>query len=602
MELVYLWIKEYKNIVNQDFNFTQKFKCSYKSNRKELNIEKQEFMNIYPQNVNFSAIVGKNGVGKSNLVRFFSEIQNYTHFSKNDKSEVEDQFKDLDYVIVFLMHGKLWIFHPYLKKINCNELVIYDPSICFHTEFNFAFYNTSAFEEYTYKKDLTPLYETIKAHTNYDYLVQTIMESSQNDTLKNIYNAETVRFELFSIRYSFEIVYFNHFFNYLLGYTETLNDEVYDIHREKEYNKPELINYFSNNINFPLNYEELAPNQIMLIIKIMLNGGVERLQKYIHSDEDYFDILAIIFGNENNYPDNDKLSKFFLENLYFQNSDSYMDEKVILNVDIRDLEIWNLYSEGIERLISQDIVEDKLIISINNTKINISHLSSGEKSNLLLKLVINKLIKGYESIKNNKSLIILLDEPETYLHPNMQKNLISDLSKVFEKIDFDIHFIITTHSPFILSDLDKGNIVFLDKVDDDIEKRYDDFKKGSLENGYCVNVSEFVDIKKTFGANIHSLLFNGFFMNDGVMGKFSKSILNNILMYLTKRVKNINLSQNEIKIVINSVGEELLRSKLESLYAEFYDIETKEEKYLSEIYQLKSLLEKAQIPYDKNTN
>ena len=29
MELVYLWVEEYKNIIGQGFNFSPRFECSY---------------------------------------------------------------------------------------------------------------------------------------------------------------------------------------------------------------------------------------------------------------------------------------------------------------------------------------------------------------------------------------------------------------------------------------------------------------------------------------------------------------------------------------------------------------------------------------------
>src|SRR5690606_21819261 len=36
------------------------------------------------------------------------------------------------------------------------------------------------------------------------------------------------------------------------------------------------------------------------------------------------------------------------------------------------------------------------------------------------------------------------------------------------------------------------------------------------------------DITQTFGANIHTLLSNGFFMSDGLMGEFAKGKINEI--------------------------------------------------------------------------
>ena len=68
MELVYLWVEEYKNIRNQGFNFSPRFECIFDENTKELTItENQNYVSIFPENINVTAIVGENGTGKSSI-------------------------------------------------------------------------------------------------------------------------------------------------------------------------------------------------------------------------------------------------------------------------------------------------------------------------------------------------------------------------------------------------------------------------------------------------------------------------------------------------------------------------------------------------------
>ncbi len=52
MELVYLWVEEYKNIHNQGFNFSPKFNCNYDPNERlkrlnEIAIEQLELLLKY---------------------------------------------------------------------------------------------------------------------------------------------------------------------------------------------------------------------------------------------------------------------------------------------------------------------------------------------------------------------------------------------------------------------------------------------------------------------------------------------------------------------------------------------------------------------------
>ena len=74
---------------------------------------------------------------------------------------------------------------------------------------------------------------------------------------------------------------------------------------------------------------------------------------------------------------------------------------------------------------------------------------------ILIKL--SELIK----IKNRNEVdmcnfIVMIEEPETHLHPHMQRNFIKSLKKcreLFEKRNIFIQFFISTHSPYIVSNL-----------------------------------------------------------------------------------------------------------------------------------------------------
>ena len=142
----------------------------------------------------------------------------------------------------------------------------------------------------------------------------------------------------------------------------------------------------------------------------------------------------------------------------------------------------------------------------------------------------------------------MLDEPELSLHPEWQRNYIKEFIKTFSKSDNNIHLIITSHSPFLLSDIPKQNIIFLDKD----------------EKGNCKVVDGLKEKKQTFGANIHTLLSDGFFMDDGLMGEFAKSKIEEVIDYLNDKESKIK-DNDEVQKLIDIIGEPIIRNQLQKM-------------------------------------
>ena len=57
----------------------------------------------------------------------------------------------------------------------------------------------------------------------------------------------------------------------------------------------------------------------------------------------------------------------------------------------------------------------------------------------------------------DESFVVCIDEPENHLHPQMQKDLLPNFIKAFPKIQF----IVSTHSPFIISSVKDSNVYVL---------------------------------------------------------------------------------------------------------------------------------------------
>jgi len=212
--------------------------------------------------------------------------------------------------------------------------------------------------------------------------------------------------------------------------------------------------------------------------------------------------------------------------------------------------------------------------------VRFSQLSSGEKQKIYS---INSIIYHIQEIdrkKKHKHINLILDEIELYFHPELQRTYISDIIRAIKKIGTEnilgINITFITHSPFILSDIPESKILFLDKESNDI-----DAKTVPKEN----NV-------KTFGANIHTLLSDNFFMKNGLMGEFAKNKIQEIMDFLNnkKKIEEISTKEKHIKQVIKSIGEPFLKDKLLRMYDEKYP-KTDEEKIIeleAEIQRIKN--------------
>jgi ABC-type multidrug transport system ATPase subunit len=207
--------------------------------------------------------------------------------------------------------------------------------------------------------------------------------------------------------------------------------------------------------------------------------------------------------------------------------------------------------------------------------------SYGEKN--VVSLIYSLMYYTHFFSTSDNTINIFLDEIETGLNPKWQRELINILIPFFSKLNISINVVISSHSPFILSDLPKDNIIFLEKEE---------------ETGNCKNSTK--DIKMNpFGSNIHTLLSHGFFMTDGLMGKFAKNKINDVIKYLKQNEKSIVQDNKEAKSVIDIIGEPILKNTLQTMYdAKVYKDESKLDKLKRQLEELQNEIDK--IESDSN--
>jgi len=73
---------------------------------------------------------------------------------------------------------------------------------------------------------------------------------------------------------------------------------------------------------------------------------------------------------------------------------------------------------------------------------------------------------------------VLIDELDLHLHPSWQKQAVHNLKRTFPQIQF----ITTTHSPFVIQELEEGELIKLDSEEETIGQYVDQSLEDIAEN------------------------------------------------------------------------------------------------------------------------
>lgn len=196
---------------------------------------------------------------------------------------------------------------------------------------------------------------------------------------------------------------------------------------------------------------------------------------------------------------------------------------------------------------------------LHSAPINIMELSSGEQQ--LIQTLSSHIyhIRNLESIiKSNKNqspnnvrpeyrnINLVFDEMEICFHPEYQRQFVNHLTTTIKNMGLNkecsFNIFLITHSPFILSDIPKSNVLFM-QTDEDKE-----------------------NIKKipthTFAQNIGDMMYSSFFM-EKTIGEFAEEKLKELIKF--KQGKNPSMLQSEADAILKSIGDPVIRSLIEEV-------------------------------------
>jgi hypothetical protein len=358
------------------------------------------------------------------------------------------------------------------------------------------------------------------------------------------------------------------------------------------FNKVYNVLYDSNNYYLEEGEEKKIPH-----FEVLMNYVLCKVKKISEIYKEYKDIPPFK-GNE--------ISIIFLKKLKEDKSHITLKLRQVLNIIRFNLLIddndskWEKKEDGvlhfelkiddlikrIKRVDTSNLKKDELIpigcyrfiINVkndtnnNNSVSNINVLSSGEQHLLHTMPSVLYHILNVDSVHSSEVekikyeyINIIFDEIELYFHPEYQRRFVFELLERLDSLkkggNIDnikgINILFCTHSPFILSDIPKENVLFLG---------------GEMDF-------------KTFGANITTSLASSFFM-EYLIGEFAKTKITNIIEKLN-RISNDKEDDNNKENILKTIrliDEPILRNKLIEMYYEKFaetkdkDLKKQEEK------------------------
>lgn len=629
MELIYAWVEKFRNYRNAELKFSDRFIINYNDLEKQIKIEpNKEYFSFYPEHItNINAIVGRNGVGKTNLLdllglRMDDRNKNNSEYELRHKngSKIRGIHNSKDIIDI---KNSIYFFIYYLGKDKENEDIFCIEGNDIESYRKLLESNIDLQENYRREKYWFPY---ICNYKNGKLFVQDDLNQrlgyyktkSYKDGIRvdGDYRSEKDKIAIISLRENLNSKYYDNYsikpedeykicvprrvYEFNSRFVENkirmlysqLNITKREMFKDNEYTLKITFNrFYLDNVDIEEDtkilshsYKELRNKNEKNVCRV-LEAYVYLYYNSLRKNEEWKNIDDQILKIELKNKSLNNFVSYYIEivtniskNYFKETADFEQAVKCFENmanelanntiIKFRDdgLELKINIQSNIEEIIKfiRATIDEKEISEFNQTfpmfddffDFTIEDMSDGEIAYLGL------FASLYEQVSmlapNKEKYIILLDEPEARMHPELTRKftnyLISFLNDIAEnKKKFQI--IISTHSPFILSDIKSENIIYLKKD----------------KKGYCLANKNKI---KTFGANIHNLLKDGFFM-DSTMGEYAINKIKGIIKFIDETNVNqiTNEQRREYLYLIKSIGEPLIVKRLLKMFEDKFSLD-----------------------------
>lgn len=207
-------------------------------------------------------------------------------------------------------------------------------------------------------------------------------------------------------------------------------------------------------------------------------------------------------------------------------------------------------SEVLFERMEQYLPDDSDLFDRDLLLCHFTHLSAGELQYARVFGLLNDYLNApIQKQADPRHYIVLLDEPDAKMHPELCRQFLRRLLNVCKssKHGRTCQFLISTHSPFFLSDVTQANILRLD-----IDRQ--------TGRGLAAADTQ----ARYFGANIHDIMADSFFL-ESTIGEYARDYL----IELQKQLKAVIAREGTVtadrawlavqRSVVQQIGDSIIR-------------------------------------------
>lgn len=562
MKLCYIWVDDYKGFFNQGFNLQTEYFFDYSIYDNYLTINKNQnyIKNFFGNDIlDIIGIIGKNSSGKTNILELIQYVIDGGKTTLNTPFfvviEVENRF------VVYTHNFEDIKSNFHLSNEKYENKIPMTTSIFFSNVFdgrkhhfgkNIINLSTNNLLNNQFGENVT---------TNYQKNIQQqikFIRSPEFSILENLDGNNELKPPTVILTSPIWSVITNRLKTFDQKYTRTTGNTIELKIFAESFRKKIRDNKSDNSLKYL--------SAFLVFIDFVLNRDILEIRNQELNHKEYFQELHALLLLANESDRIDIIFKYFIIdfaekiNDYWKLSSTY---KFLNNLNDLDLGSKNDNDEIKEDIGAYSNRRTQFVLTYNNKvgtfltgylnsvtgnslgySIDWGGISSGHKAYI-------NLFANFHNIRTKDDLVLIsIDEGDLYFHPKWQTEFLYKIINILPKLlKNKCQIFLTTHSPFLVSDLPKKNLLFINRRKDG--------------NATLMNNKE-ID-GETFGGNIGDLYLDAFFMEGKLVSHFATTKIQAII---DKIRNNINSIDENDKIIISEIGDQLIRTQLENLLYE----------------------------------